>query len=86
MLDFVNNAVRAQLDHPVIDVDGHMIEFMPVFFDFLKQVAGQDMVDRLWAAYTKADTLNFMNGPRSNNFIPLPSLRTTALLFLPTKC
>ena len=59
MLDFVNNAVRAQLDHPVIDVDGHMIEFMPVFFDFLKQVAGQDMVDRLWAAYTKADTLNW---------------------------
>ncbi len=48
-----SRALRKKLDHPVIDVDGHMVEFFPVFFDYLKQVGGQDMVDRMWATFTK---------------------------------
>jgi predicted TIM-barrel fold metal-dependent hydrolase len=39
-------AVRARLNHPVIDSDGHMIEFEPGFLDYLKQVGGRTMVDR----------------------------------------
>ncbi len=31
-------AVRAQLNHPVIDSDGHTVEFEPVFHDYLAQV------------------------------------------------
>ena len=38
--------IKADLDHPVIDADGHILEFFPVFLDFLKQVAGPDMVSR----------------------------------------
>jgi predicted TIM-barrel fold metal-dependent hydrolase len=38
--------VRAQLDHPVIDSDGHTLEFQPAVFDFLAQVGGTGMVDR----------------------------------------
>ena len=38
--------IRARLDHPVVDCDGHMIEHMPVFLDFLKQVAGPDLAAR----------------------------------------
>jgi len=38
--------IHAKLDHPVVDCDGHMIEHMPVFLDFLKQVAGPDIVKR----------------------------------------
>lgn len=34
---------RAKLDHPVIDADGHMLEYVPVYLDFLKQVAGPEM-------------------------------------------
>ena len=30
--------IRAGLDHPVVDADGHMLEYAPVFLDFLKQV------------------------------------------------
>ena len=39
-------AVRARLDHPVIDGDGHWLEPIPVFLDYLKAVAGQSVVDR----------------------------------------
>ena len=38
--------MRARLKHPVIDSDGHMIEFEPGFLDCLKQVGGQSMGDR----------------------------------------
>jgi predicted TIM-barrel fold metal-dependent hydrolase len=39
-------AVRARLDHPVIDGDGHWLEPIPVFLDYLRGVAGQSVVDR----------------------------------------
>ena len=38
--------VRAKLDHPVIDADGHLLEVEPIVLDYLKQVAGPDMVQR----------------------------------------
>ncbi len=38
-------AVRARLSHPVIDSDGHMIEFEPGFLDYLTKVGGRAMVD-----------------------------------------
>lgn len=34
-------AVRAQLDHPVVDSDGHYTEFMPVIEDQFLELAGQ---------------------------------------------
>ena len=37
--------VRARLNHPVVDCDGHMLEHVPVFLDFLKETAGPDMVE-----------------------------------------
>ena len=39
-------AIRAKLDHPVIDSDGHMIEFEPGFLDYLKREGGASMVKR----------------------------------------
>jgi predicted TIM-barrel fold metal-dependent hydrolase len=39
-------AVRARLDHPVIDGDGHWLEPIPVFLDYLRDVAGPTVVDR----------------------------------------
>jgi len=38
--------IRAGLDHPVIDSDGHMIEFEPALLDTLEKVAGPEMVTR----------------------------------------
>src|SRR5581483_6814721 len=37
--------VRARLDHPVVDADGHWLEPIPLFLDFLKEDGGQSAVD-----------------------------------------
>ena len=39
-------AVRARLDHPVIDGDGHWLEPIPIFLDYLKDTAGSAVVDK----------------------------------------
>ncbi len=39
-------AVRARLKHPVIDSDGHTVEFEPAVMDYLKQVGGPGIVER----------------------------------------
>jgi predicted TIM-barrel fold metal-dependent hydrolase len=39
--------VRAEVGHPVVDFDGHTIEFLPAFFDVLADIGGPAAVDRL---------------------------------------
>jgi predicted TIM-barrel fold metal-dependent hydrolase len=43
-------AIRARLDHPIIDADGHTAEFEPVLFDYLRDIAGEDAVRRFKSA------------------------------------
>ena len=38
--------IHARLSHPVIDSDGHWIEFEPAAMDYLHQVGGQRIVER----------------------------------------
>jgi hypothetical protein len=38
--------IRARLGHPVIDSDGHSIESIPVFLDYLKTVGGSGLVEK----------------------------------------
>ena len=46
--------IRAKLDHPVIDADGHIIETIPVFrsffLDYVKDAGGSDIAARFEAA------------------------------------
>lgn len=37
--------IHASLKHPVIDGDGHVIEYRPLFEDYLLEVAGRDLTD-----------------------------------------
>ena len=37
--------IRASLDHPIIDADGHMLELTPVVSDYVYQVGGADARD-----------------------------------------
>ena len=39
-------AIREKLDHPVIDCDGHCIEFLPYFHEYLTKIGGSDMSER----------------------------------------
>src|ERR1700757_1806024 len=38
-------ALRARLKHPVIDSDGHWVEFGPDLMDYLKEVGGSRAAD-----------------------------------------
>ncbi len=38
-----SRAIRAHLDHPVIDADGHIIEFLPAVRDHLVEVGGRKL-------------------------------------------
>ncbi len=39
-------AIRSGLTHPVIDSDGHDIEYLPLVRDFMRELAGQEVVDQ----------------------------------------
>lgn len=39
-------AIKKQLDHPVIDGDGHLIEYTPLIRDFLVEIAGEEIAKR----------------------------------------
>jgi len=43
--------IRAQLNHPVIDGDGHWLEPIPVFLDYLRDAGGPGAVDRIRALW-----------------------------------
>jgi predicted TIM-barrel fold metal-dependent hydrolase len=36
--------IRQRLSHPILDADGHWLEFEPAVLDYLKDIAGADMV------------------------------------------
>jgi len=40
-------ALRSRLSHPVIDADGHYLEFSPILFDYLKEVGGSHAAEGL---------------------------------------
>jgi predicted TIM-barrel fold metal-dependent hydrolase len=41
-----SSEVRESLDHPVIDVDGHVIEFMPAIMPYIRETLGSDLFER----------------------------------------
>lgn len=40
------DAIRKRLDHPVIDADGHVVEFLPLIRDFIVEEAGETVAKR----------------------------------------
>jgi predicted TIM-barrel fold metal-dependent hydrolase len=39
-------AIRARLDHPIVDSDGHIIEYLPLVRDLVVELAGDDVAKR----------------------------------------
>lgn len=58
--------IRGQLDHPVLDGDGHLIEFTPLVRDFLVELAGESVAQRFDA---------LQNGSRLARQVPLEAKR-----------
>jgi hypothetical protein len=45
--------IHAGLKHPVIDGDGHWLEPVPVFLEYLREVGGAQSVDRIRALWQR---------------------------------
>jgi predicted TIM-barrel fold metal-dependent hydrolase len=45
--------VRSRLDHPVVDADGHWIEPNPVFFEFIREIAGAEALAQFRAGFAE---------------------------------
>ena len=58
--------IRSRLDHPVIDADGHLIEYTPLLRDFVRELAGEEVAKRY-------DTL--VEGSRLQRQLPLEARR-----------
>ena len=39
-------ALKARLDHPIVDADAHQLEVIPVLFEYLREVGGPGMPER----------------------------------------
>ena len=52
-------AIRARLNHPIIDSDGHQVEMVPVFLDYLAEVGGSSVAQRFKNGVAFDSFLNF---------------------------
>ena len=55
--------IRDQIDHPVIDADGHTLEYLPAVREHMRDVGGQGLVD----AFRTGRLPDPMNGIRYYN-------------------
>ena len=66
--------IRSRLDHPVIDGDGHWVEFDPVFSDRMRKVGGDKAADGFLAAMrTTRDALGMSVAERRRRRIAQPA-------------
>jgi predicted TIM-barrel fold metal-dependent hydrolase len=61
MSDRSSREVRAGLDHPVIDADGHIIEFLPAVRDFLVEEGGRKLAEEFDAVIGAASKLDALS-------------------------
>lgn len=72
--------IRAKLDHPVVDADGHMIETSFALLDFVKQVGGANIAARVEDMFTNNDAETGRRAVWVGNSGPASIDRATAML------
>src|SRR5947207_10741100 len=66
--------IRSSLDHPIIDGDGHWVEFDPVFAERMRKVGGDKAADGFLAAMqTTRDALSMSVAERRRRRIAQPA-------------
>src|SRR3989454_1578390 len=69
--------IRSRLDHPVIDGDGHWVEFDPVFSERLRKVGGDKAAEGFLAAMkTTTDALSMTVAERRRRRVAQPGFWT----------
>ena len=83
--------IREQINHPIIDADGHVTEFMPLVRDFILEVGGPELAEQfhqltrnLWQSGKGFPPVRTFNGlPAKNTLdrmtVTLPALLTARL-------
>ena len=72
--------IRARLDYPVVDADGHAIEYGPVYLDYLKQVAGPKLTERYLKLLDAGGWFRMSPEERRRNRVARPSSWTLPTL------
>ena len=49
--------IRARLDHPIVDGDGHLTEFYPGFLEYVEKVGGGDFARRYLGGFGASASL-----------------------------
>ena len=49
-------AIRNRIDHPIIDSDGHHVEYLPLVRDFIAEDAGEDVARKFDQMFRTAAT------------------------------
>src|SRR4051812_25200040 len=66
--------VHARLSHPIVDADGHWIEFAPVFSEKMRKAVGDKAADGFLAAMqTTTDALTMTQAERDAKRIAMPA-------------
>ncbi len=45
-------AIRTEIDHPIVDADGHHVEFMPLVEEYIREIADGAVAERFHRMYT----------------------------------
>lgn len=65
-------AIRAQLKHPIIDSDGHWIDYAPAFMEYLREDAGPALIERFKKSTPFGDTSLMAKDVRLDRRYPQP--------------
>ncbi len=65
--------VHAKLKHPIVDGDGHWVEFPPVFAEKMRKVGGDKAADGFLAPRGAGDALKMTRGERTERRIAQPN-------------
>jgi predicted TIM-barrel fold metal-dependent hydrolase len=55
--------VRARVNHPVIDADGHWLELNPIFFEYVREVAGAAALEKVQEAFARRGSAWYDTSP-----------------------
>ena len=65
--------IRAGLGHPVIDADGHLLEHLPTFADYLKNTAGPELARDFFSSRHTDSWVGLSAGERTRRRVWRPS-------------
>jgi hypothetical protein len=65
--------IRDSINHPIVDVDAHQLEFVPVVLQYLAEEAGGALADR-FIAFLKhlRRTFTMTEAQRADERVPMP--------------